>query len=383
MESKIVILGSGLSGMISALSLASYGYSITILENKDTNSKDFLHDIRTTALNANSKDFLEKIQVWSRIHKHVGNIDDIYVVDNKSNDMLHFSPQKTKHKKRMGYLIDNHSLKKELLALVRANKLINLVDQVEYQIIDEGASARVKNSKGGDIITELLLVCNSHMSQATKQNFSAKIDKMYGQEAITFTIRHEKPHESCAVEHFLPSGPFAILPLKDQYKSSIVWTVDSDLKNALLEMDPQEFLYNLKQNIGSFLGEIEVVDKLVAFPLKAYLSSKFVKNRIILLADSAHIIHPLAGQGLNQGIQDIASLISNIISYGVTENSLRQYESARMKDNMIMYGITDNLNRVFSNRSRCLLSMRQIAFKAIEKISPLKALFVSYAMGDK
>ena len=383
MNNKVVIAGCGLSGMIAALSFAAYGINTTLVEVRNVSKEGFPHDPRTTALNSNACDFFQKIKIWDQISTKAGRIDDIYVVDNKSNDMLHFTPKIMNNKKIMGHIIENDLFKNLLFNLVLENKHISLIDNTEYKVVDKTDSVELLLKRDNQIIeADLLLVCNTHKSEISNKYFSKKIDKEYAQDALVFNVSHEKKHECCAVEHFMPTGPFAILPMQNQHSSSIVWTVDKSMTDILLAMDEKEFTYNLQQNFGKFLGKVKLVGEIKAFPLKAYMAANIIYNRIVLLADSAHIIHPLAGQGLNQGIKDIQSLINNVIIYGFCGVALKNYKEQRMKDNMRMFRITDTLNRVFSNKSRTLFSLRRAGFKMIEKISPLKIILMSYAMGD-
>ncbi|GAB4164094.1 MAG: hypothetical protein Tsb006_3530 [Rickettsiaceae bacterium] len=230
---------------------------------------------------------------------------------------------------------------------------------------------------------DLLIVCDGSNSLIKQKYFSSEIDKLYSQYAITFIVRHEKPHEGTAVEHFMPSGPFAILPLKDQHLSSIVWTVRSEMKGALLKLPQEEFLYLVQQNLGDFLGRVNLQSEAAAFPLKAYSTSKYFNKKIALVADSAHVIHPLAGQGLNQGIKDIHSLVTNILKHGACKFALGRYEESRKSDNKTMLEITDTLNALFATNSKLLHASRQLGFKAIGKISPFKKLLIKYAMGKR
>jgi len=181
----------------------------------------------------------------------------------------------------------------------------------------------------------------------------------------------------------MPTGPFAILPLKDQNFSSVVWTIKSDMKDAVLNLPKDEFLHMVQKNFGLFLGDIIIKSEIASFPLRAYSTNKYYNKRIVLVADSAHVIHPLAGQGLNQGIKDIESLASNILEFGANTHSLETYQNMRKNDNNAMLEITDTLNTLFSNNSRILHTVRQFGFKAAEKVSPFKKLLIKYAMGRR
>ena len=384
LPNNITIAGCGLSGMISALALASYDIPSTIIERKSSVDKDFFSDIRTTALTNSTKKFFQEIGIWDRIADFAGPINDIYVVDNKSPEMLHFASSELKQGEIMGYLIQNTELKRILFELVSANKLITITQNCSYQINDNTASGcTITTSDGKESKSDLLLVCDGRHSVARRLFFSSDIEKTYDQCALTFIVHHEKSHEGTAIEHFIPTGPFAILPLRDQKRSSIVWTVDSDMKELLEKLPKDEFTEIVQDNFGEFLGEVKIEGEVAGFPLRAYQTDKYFNKRIVLIADTAHIIHPLAGQGLNQGIKDISCFIKLLLEYGITDSMLEQYQYLRKTDNSNMLEITDTINAVFSNNSRLLRAGRSFGFQIIEKIPPFKKLLIKYAMGKR
>lgn len=384
LSNNITIAGCGLSGMISALALASHNIPSTIIESKSSEDKDFFSDIRTTALTASTKKFFQEIGIWGCISDFVGPINDIYVVDNKSPEMLHFASSELEKGEIMGYLIQNAHLKKILFELVSANKLITIIQNCSYQVSENTAdSCTITASDGKNYKSDLLLVCDGRHSAARKLFFSSDIEKTYDQCALTFIVHHEKLHEGTAVEHFMPTGPFAILPLKDQKRSSVVWTVDSDMKELLEKLPKDEFREIVQENFGEFLGKLEIEGQVAGFPLKAYHAGKYFNKKIVLIADTAHIIHPLAGQGLNQGIKDISCFIELLLQYGTTEYMLQKYQDLRKSDNSNMLEITDTINTIFSNNSKVLQATRSLGFQVIEKIPPFKKLLIKYAMGKR
>ena len=383
-NNNITITGCGLSGMISALALASNNIPSTIIEKKSYKDKSFFSDVRTTALTDSSRKFFEEIRIWEKISDFVGPINDIYVVDNKSPEMLHFASSDLEDGEIMGYLIQNTDFKKILYELVSSNKLINVIQNCSYEITEntvDGCSLILND--GEEHKSDLLLVCDGRYSTARQQFFSSNIEKTYAQCALTFIVHHAKPHEGTAVEHFMPTGPFAILPLKDQKRSSIVWTIDADMKDLLENLPKDEFQEIVQDNFGEFLGEIEVEGKVAGFPLKAYETDKYFNKRIVLIADTAHVIHPLAGQGLNQGIKDISCFIKLLSEYGITDLMLDQYQTMRKTDNSNMLEITDTINAIFSNKSKILQAGRSLSFQTIEKVPPFKKLLIKYAMGRR
>ena len=385
-NNNIVILGCGLSGMITALALAKYNISSIIVEAQLTTNQEFFDDIRTTAINAASRNIFEKIGIWPELLELCGPINDIYVVDNKAPEMLHFliEDEGSSKNRKMGYLIENTKFKKCLYDLVKQNNLITVLDNIKYQAINNNSDyCKIKLSNNSQLVCKLLIVCDGKNSRAKNLFFSNEIEEDYNQQALTFIVGHERNHEGTAVEHFMPTGPFAILPLKDPYKSSIVWTVSESYASALLTIEPKEFAYLVQENFGSFLGKIEFQSKVGGFPLKAYTAKKYYNNSIVLIADTAHVIHPLAGQGLNQGIKDIDCLSSLIAVNSINKDTLINYQKLRQDDNKNMLLITDVINSIFSSNSKIFHSTRQLGFKAIEKIPPFKEMLIKYAMGER
>ena len=383
MNPRITIIGCGLSGMITALCFAARDINSIIIERQNIDDQSFFNDIRTTALTESSKKFFEDIGIWNEIDQISGPINDIYVADNKASQMLHFASNELKKEQVLGYLVENKEFKKSLLTHVLVNKHINIIDNSHYEVKENSNNKCILTLNETDHEFDLLIVCDGGNSLTRQKYFSSETNKSYSQYALTFIVQHENPHEGTAVEHFMPTGPFAILPLKNQHFSSVVWTIKSDMKNAVLNLPKDEFSYIIQQNFGQFLGKITIKSEIASFPLRAYGANKYYNKRIALVADSAHIIHPLAGQGLNQGIKDIQSIVSNILELGINSHSLETYQKERKSDNNAMIEITDTINTVFSNNSQIFHLARQFGFKAIEKISPLKKLLIKYAMGQR
>jgi 2-octaprenyl-6-methoxyphenol hydroxylase len=228
-----------------------------------------------------------------------------------------------------------------------------------------------------------LIVCDGQNSKVRQYYFFNKIEKAYKQTALTFNITHEKNHENCAIEHFMPLGPFAILPLKEQNSSSVIWTTSTQQASLLMTLSSEEFEYLLGKNCGYSLGTIHLDSKISCFPLKARVTSKYFYNKIVLVADSAHVIHPLAGQGLNQGIKDIEALVQLTLGNGITEFTLEQYQKLRQNDNLVMYIATESLNTIFSNHSKPLWYLRRLGLKTIDNMPVIKKLLLQYAMGNR
>ena len=209
----------------------------------------------------------------------------------------------------------------------------------------------------------------------------------YDQKAIVCTIKCEKNHNNIAVEYFLPQGPFAMLPMKKKHMN-IIWSEKTKLANQYLATEEKEFLLHLKERFGTWLGDISLVPNTTfSYPLSFHHAQKYHTHRVVLIGDSAHSIHPIAGQGLNMGIRDIAALYDVLksslefkINIGNIEN-LKNYEEIRYTDNTILSLTCDGLNRLFSNKNPILKTSRRFGIKVIEKIPSLKKIFLSHAMG--
>lgn len=382
----IVILGAGLSGLISALSLAQTDYKITLVEYKNINAKDFYQDPRSTAITSYSRKFFQNIGIYEHLKPFTEPINNIYVVNNKSPSMISFASSSDD---KMGELILNNKFKEILLLQAKSHKNIEIIDQANYEDITSNKDQsiiKIKSNKTNNtwlIQADLTLVCDGIHSKAKKKFFQSSISRQYNQTAITFTVNHEKHHEGTAVEHFMQGGPFAILPLKGGYQSSVVWTMPTAKAKALLKIDQGEFRYILQSDFGPFLGNVDIEGPVAAFPLSAWLANKYYYNRILLIADSAHRIHPLAGQGLNQGLKDIECLKEILMHNAISDRALKEYNDKRYSDNHIMLEITDQLNRIFEPESKILEKIRTIGFKIIENTPMLKKQLTKYAAGAR
>lgn len=380
----ITILGCGLSGMITSLAFSAKGIKTTIIEARNTQEPFFFNDIRTTALTAFSKKIFQEINIWEEIAKILEPINDIYVVDNKAPEIIHFDSLEFTKSEIMGYLAENSKFKRALFECVLKNSMISILDKCSYSAIQNNVETCILTLNDNKKYScNLIIICDGRHSAAKQRFFPNIIARDYHQSALTFIVKHDKPHEGTAVEHFMPGGPFAILPLQSPYNSSVVWTVKEERSRALINLSEEEFNFIIQENFGQFLGCIKIESKISVFPLIAYATMQYYNKKLVVVADSAHVIHPLAGQGFNQGIKDISTLVEIIAQYGITNQALSLYEKLRKQDNINMLEITDTLNTIFSNNSIAFNCIRQLGFKAIELFPPFKKILVKYAMGNR
>jgi 2-octaprenyl-6-methoxyphenol hydroxylase len=388
---EIVILGAGYTGLITALALAHYGIRTKVIE-RSLCDENFFNDPRTTSINLHSCAFLTRLNLWEELRHLVSEIRRIYVVNNKGSDMIDFSHQAcSDHTLALGYMICNSDLKKHLYHQAAQNSLIEIIDGAVYQSVafdqqSSGGPCLISLSNLQKISASLLVACDGRNSELRRQHFPYLINKSYRQVAFVFNIVHEKEHENCAVEHFLDKGVFAVLPLRDQKQSAIVWCVEDFMAQVYIGLDPQGFTDVLLKTMGDFLGSVQIISKVDYFNLSAQMVEKYFFANSVLVGDAAHSIHPLAGQGLNQGIKDVEALSSIIAKYSklgldINQVALREYSKARRFDNFKMFFATDFLDKIFANQSCIANFVKKASFGFFNKFPKSKSLILRYGIG--
>ena len=420
-QADIIIAGGGLNGLIAGMVAAKAGYKTLIIEplSADAMTKSQFdaptNDGRASTIAATSFALLKRLGLADDLEPHAQRINDIRVTEadpllGVSPFFLHFSAEKLAEKKPtnnqpFGYVIENSTLRHVFYA--HAAKADNLqilhgisvaeVDFTPDNTDDDGKKnqqqALVTLSDKTQYSANLIIACDGRNSPIRT---AAGIDAMqwdYKQKAIITAVHHQHKHGGVAVEQFHPSGAFAILPLSGddrcEQKSAIVWIERSQTADRLNALDEGHFLPLLKEKFGDFLGDIALAAPRQCYPLSFSHAKKYYQHRLLLLGDSAHAIHPLAGQGLNLGLRDSAVLWDMLekcrrlgLDIGRTEN-LHDFERGRKTDNHAVAAMTDLLNRLFANRIPPLRLLRQLGMHAVNKTPPLKNFFAYRAMGVK
>jgi 2-octaprenyl-6-methoxyphenol hydroxylase len=247
-------------------------------------------------------------------------------------------------------------------------------------------SVDVTLGDGGSIATRLLVGADGAHSVIREQAGITSYGWNYDQAAIVTTVAHERDHGGRAEEHFLPAGPFAILPLTGK-RCSIVWTENAREAERIVALPDVEFHAELEKRFGLRLGELTVAGPRRAFPLGLFTARTFIGDRLALVGDAAHIIHPIAGQGLNMGLRDVAALaeaVADAARLGLDPGGvdvLERYQRWRRFDTMMMGVATDGLNRLFSNHSDVLRLVRDVGLGMVERMPVLKRMFIREAAG--
>ena len=387
----VLIAGGGLAGMVTALSFAHIGLKSCIVERGTQASllrKDY--DGRNTALNITSVRMLKRLGIWSFIKEFAQPILDIIVSDGTlrqgaSSYFLHFDHQFVGNQP-LGYFIQNPDIRSGLLQTIALHSdKIDIHYEQDILSIDNHLSEKIILHTHDKILTGKLLIGadgrSSHIRTLSGINIT---QKSYGQKGIVTTVAHELPHEGIAQEFFLPSGPFAILPLTGN-QCSLVWTEQSHIADALLQASPDVFTYELRRRFGDSLGKLTQIGKILSYPIHFHHAHSFYTKRTALVGDAAHSVHPIAGQGFNLGLRDIAVLTDIMhenhyagLDIG-TEIPLRKYHDLRHFDIMALSLVTDGLNRLFSNDNACVTTMRRVGLGIVNEIPVLRNFFMRHA----
>jgi 2-octaprenyl-6-methoxyphenol hydroxylase len=282
-------------------------------------------------------------------------------------------------------MIQNGDLLAALLDTARAEGVVLRATAVESFDL-AGSRIDVRLADGATVGARLLAAADGARSKIRERAGIQSYGWSYGQSAIVTTVAHERPHHGRAEEHFLPAGPFAILPLTEN-RSSIVWTETTEEATRILALDEQGFHDELEKRFGLHLGDLKVVGRKGAFPLGYAVAKSFVAERLALVGDAAHMIHPIAGQGLNLGLRDVAALaeaVTDAARLGLDIGDatvLERYQRWRRFDTMTMGLATDGINRLFSNQSDALRLVRDVGLGLVERIPAMKDAFIREAAG--
>jgi 2-octaprenyl-6-methoxyphenol hydroxylase len=383
----VAIIGGGVVGLTLAATLGHSRLSCVVIDREDP--KRALvpeRDGRTMAIAQGPKRMLEAVGAWSALEEEMQPIFDIRVSDGDSRMFLHYDHREVGGEP-MGYIIDHNFLKLGLRAFAGSLKGVDLLAPAAYTRIERTEGAAVIDLADGRRVRAALLIGADGRGSGVRR--SADIDILswrYGQTAIVCTIEHERPHQGIAHEHFLPPGPFAVLPMVGN-RSSIVWTEREGRVKDILALSEDDFIEQVARRIGGFLGEISLVGKRFAYPLTWQHARSYVAPRLALAGDAAHGMHPIAGQGLNMGLRDVAALAEVLteahrlgLDIGALD-VLERYQRWRRPDNLTMLLVTDVLDRLFSNNIAPLRIARTLGLAAVHRLPPLKRLFMHDAMG--
>ena len=389
-RAEVVVGGAGFAGLALAIALRQGlgdPFTVTVADPALAHARS--KDPRASAIAAAARRLFEAIGVWDAVADNAQPILDMVVTDSKLDDavrpaFLTFGGE-VEEGEPFAHMIENRHLVDALAE--KAKSLGVELRATPVAGFAAGANSTEVQFADGETITARLLVgADGARSLIREQAGIATHGWNYYQSAIVTTVAHEREHNGRAEEHFLPAGPFAILPLTGR-RCSIVWTETSGEADRIVALPDNEFHGELEKRFGLQLGDIEVIGPRRAFPLGLFTARTFIGERLALVGDAAHIIHPIAGQGLNMGLRDVAALaeaIADAARLGLDPGGpevLERYQRWRRFDTMTMGVATDGLNRLFSNHSDALRLVRDIGLGLVERMPMLKRMFIREAAG--
>lgn len=349
------------------------------------------YDARAVALTAAAKNMLHALGVWDEIASQAQPVTNIDITDTMleipiRSVLLNFQAV-LDGQEPAAYIVENAILRRALFAAAEALPEVTVMSPESISGIELGESMAAANLASGGRLRASLLVAADGQRSALRGMAGLKIVEWTSdQAALVGTVAHEIPHEGRAVQHFLPSGPFAILPMVDN-RCSLVWTEKATEAQRIVKLPPDEALREIEQRMGGKYGELSLAGALSCFPLSMTLARSFVKPRMALAGDAAHGLHWIAGQGLNHGLKDAAALTEVLIDalrLGLDLGDLtvlQRYERWRRFDSASSAMSAAMLNKLFSNDIKPLRMIRQFGLGIVERIEPLKGAFVREAAG--
>ncbi|KAB0681458.1 ubiquinone biosynthesis hydroxylase [Aureimonas leprariae] len=386
----VMVAGAGYVGLSTAVAIADAAPELRLLVVDAAPQGVWRRDGRASAVAAAATAMLERLGVWAAIEGQAEAITEMIVTDSRTADVvrpvfLTFGDRASPGEP-FARMVPNVALNGALRARAEALGITLRQGAAVTGIEEETAALRVRLSDGAAVRTRLLVAADGVKSRIRAMAGIGTVEKSYGQSAIVCTVKHERPHGGRAEEHFLPAGPFAILPLKNN-RSSLVWTESTRDAERLIAGDDFLFAVELERRFGRKLGAIEVEDAPRAFPLGLLVARDFANGRVALAGDAAHGIHPIAGQGLNLGFKDAAALAEVVVEAARlgrdigAADTLDAYARWRRFDTVRMGATTDVLNRLFSNDSFALRAIRSFGLSLVDRAPPLKNWFIAEAAG--
>ena len=387
---SIVICGGAFAGLALAAALRQgLGEAVPVTVADPALAVRPSRDPRATAIVAACRRLFETLGVWDEVGPQSQPILDMVVTDSRLADatrptFLTFAGDVAPGEP-FAHMVENRLLIDALVRRAEADGVsLRATAVTGSEAHDDGI--RVTLADGDTVDASLLVAADGAKSRLRERAGIATHGWDYDQSGIVVTVGHERDHDGRAEEHFLPAGPFAILPLKGR-RSSLVWTETRREAARLTALPEAEFHAELEKRFGLHLGEIRALDKPRAFPLGYFVARAFVAERLALIGDAAHVIHPIAGQGLNMGLKDVAALAEVVVDaarLGIDPGQadvLERYQRWRRFDTMAMGFATNALNVMFSNDSTLLRGVRDIGLGVVDRLPPLKSLFIRQAAG--
>jgi len=391
-DCDILIIGGGLNGPALALACAQNGLRVTLVDALSlARRKNPAFDGRAYALALATTRMLAAIGIWDKVKSNAQPILDIIASDGQPGKgsapwFLHFDHAEIEEGP-MGHMLEDRYLRNALLDAVAATKSITQISghTVVAQATDV-TGATVTLDDGTILAARLLVGCDGRDSTTAKRAGISRTGWGYDQTALVCAIKHDLPHNGIAHQFFTPSGPLGILPLPGN-RCSIVWAETTTRAAAINALPDDEYLAELHPVFGDFLGKIALEGDRFSYPLKLTVANSFIAPRLALVGDAAHGLHPLAGQGLNMGLKDVAALAEVLIDANrrgedlASPLVLARYQQWRRFDTTLMAAATDSINSLFSNENPLLRLGRDLGLGIVNAMPPLRRGLMRQAAG--
>lgn len=391
-DSDILIIGGGLNGPALAIALAQAGLRVAVIDALPAERRrDPGFDGRAYALALASRRLLASIGVWDAVASDAQPMNEIKVTDGRAGEgpspwMMHFDHAEIEEGP-MGFMVEDRHLRRAFLDAMEADgRITHLPGETVVAQEADAAAVRVTLASGRVLTGRLLVGCDGRQSGTAARAGIGRTGWDYGQTAVVCAVSHEKPHGGIAHQFFMPGGPLAILPLTGN-RCAIVWSERAGRAAEVMALDDAGFLAALRPAFGSFLGPIALVGRRYSYPLGLTLAQAFVAPRVALVGDAAHGVHPIAGQGLNAGLRDVAALaevLAEARQRGEDMGAmpvLERYQRWRRFDTATLALATDTFNRLFSNDNPLLRAARDIGMGIVNASPALRRGFIREAAG--
>ena len=390
-QTDVLIVGGGLNGGTLALALSQAGLRVTLADAAPRPPRESAgFDGRSYALAIASTRVLAALGLWAHLRSDAQPILDIKVSDGKRGEapspfVLHFDHAEIEEGP-MGHMVEDRHLRPVLMSALNESDVDQRFDTrvISQEEVPGGIKATFAN--GHSLIAKVLIGADGKLSGTAKRAGIKRLSWQYDQTALVAAIRHEKPNNGVAHQLFLPAGPLAILPLKGN-RVSIVWSERGEDAKRINALDEDAYLDHLRPLFGDFLGDIQLDGARFSYPLGLTLAHSFIGPRTALLGDAAHAVHPIAGQGLNAGLRDIAALAEVLIEAARRGEDignpgvLARYQQWRRFDATSLAVATDAFNRLFSNDNGVLRAVRDLGLGAVNALPGLRRSFMREAAG--
>jgi len=397
LKTQVLIAGGGMTGMATAVAIAEAGIACVLVDPEAAEARVAPgYDGRSSAIAFGSQQALQTLGLWWGMAEAAEPILDIRVSDGQIGKpapplFLHYDHRESGLDAPFGHIVENAAIRRALLARLADLPDVTVIAPVRVVATSHRPSAIDISLDDGRLVSASLLLAADGARSALRTAAgigAAQFD--YPQTGIVCTVSHELAHEGVAHEHFLPAGPFAMLPMTDHgelHRSSIVWTEKRQLAPKMLALDDEAFSAEIQRRFGDSLGNIRLLGRRWSYPLRLTHADSYIGKRIALIGDAAHAIHPIAGQGLNLGLRDVAAIAEVLTDahrlgrdLGAAD-VLEDYQRWRRFDSMMLIAVTDGLNRLFSTDLPPVRLLRDVGLAAVNRLPPVKRLLMRHAMG--